>query len=224
MKNRGIRIGLKVSLMAALVLSLLPTMSSAQFVYKGACDGVSAIVDITTVSHSNGVVSANGTWQVSGGANGIHLWYYIDNVLYQDEPQSGTSGSLPFEDDYDTPCAHILKVVGCPKVDSTICYTHCHSDSEYFRPDTPQAEITSCTWNGSSCETSIASGTCTGNNGSSDCPSDVPYWGLNGEEPEEGNWTQAITCRPMRDMVVFKVIDEYTEDESDESNWPCCAE
>ncbi|MCP4656311.1 MAG: hypothetical protein GY856_12935 [bacterium] len=224
MKNRRIRTGLKVSLMAALVLSLLPTMSSAQFVYKGDCAGVSAAVDITTVSHSNGVVTADGTWQVSGGANGIYLRYYIDNVLYQSEHLSGTSGNWDFEEDYNTPCTHILKVIGCPKVDSTICYSHCASDSEPFRVGEPQAEITSCTWNVASCETSIATGTCTGNYGSPDCPSDDPYWGKNGSGYTKGSWTQAVTCQPMWDFISFKVKDKYTGDESSSSSWPCCAE
>lgn len=117
-------------LLAALTLALTPdaTAASSKLSFLGDCTTVAAAVNISSLQVSEvppRVITATGTWGVSGSANKVHLQYFIDGGSpWQTETFNGTGGNWQFIDGPVTAGGHVLKVVAYPMVNSTVCWQH----------------------------------------------------------------------------------------------------
>lgn len=207
---------------ALLALALLVAAAGgAHAAAQAICTGTSATVSISSVSWSNNVVSAYGTWSVTNAEAG-YIEYYIDGTLYQSELKIGTSGSWTFGDSYSQCGSHTLTVYVYPAVYNgsgyTICWTHGTSTSAGFTVTCAPHASMSCTDIGY--PVVECTGTASGGSG--------PYTGWwkvdNGNWYQDypytssyGPWSQQYVCK-WRQGVSFTVYFKVRDSAGLESN------
>lgn len=103
----------------------------------GTCTGTGASVSISALTWSAGILEADGSWSVSGGADGVWLEYAVDGSPIQAENRSGTSGSWDMSDNYNTAGTHTFRAKACPTITNggvtTVCLSHCSTAQTTFK-------------------------------------------------------------------------------------------
>src|SRR5262245_3445607 len=183
------------------------------------CSAARSAVDVAGVTVAgDDTLDGKGTWSVEGGADGVLIEYRIDSDRMQSESRMGTSGTWDFARmlPNDVSCGkHTLVVHAFPSVKAGERQHHClkkASSKPYVFEIScaPVVEIADCEWKCSG-EDALCTGTCTakarrGRLGY------VPYWGVNGEdweqggESSEGPWSHPVACAPG-ERISFKVRD-----------------
>lgn len=230
MRHFGISLRTGIVIVFLLVVGTLSNAAGAQFSAQGLCAGTSSNVSISSVSHDScgNVVSADGSWDVSGGASGVQLDYYIDSTLYQSETKTGvTWGNWGFDDNFSSTGSHTFLVYAYPIVDNgsgyTTCLQHGSSASRAFTVSAagaPTATIDVCLWN---CDffSGDCTGTCSGS-ATGGCPGYTPYWDTGSGFSLGTYMSRSISCNFLTTNfhVRFKVKDQ-NGNFSNIAEWPC---
>lgn len=138
--------------LALLLVAAVPAAAATQ----ADCTGTYAYGSIYDVSHSSGVVSADGYYSVGGGATDARLDYYVDDDVIASEDLYSTSGYWDISDNYSGTCAHDFSVLVCPKVcdagGCVTCLQHCDLTEEEFvaQPCAPTLSLDDCEITGGS--------------------------------------------------------------------------
>ena len=82
------------------------------------CAGAGAQVTASKVDFSNEMVTANGTWSVTGGAAGALLEYRVDNDRWFSEVRAGASGSWDVRFKFNDCGLHRMRIYISPAVDA----------------------------------------------------------------------------------------------------------
>lgn len=186
-----------------------------------ACAAASAAVAIAEASFADGVLTAHGSWEVSGASalSGVMVEYRIDQDRLQSEVRPGTSGTWEVTQGFTICGPHTLRVFAFPAVQEGGRLMHClergvSQASRFTVSCAPLAQIDSCAWecSGAAAERRC-SGTCTGS-ASGGRGLYIPFWGLGGAgfqpvpPPFAGPWNQPVTCAAGQ-RVSFKVRDRH---------------
>lgn len=182
------------------------------------CTEATASVTVTDVRVDEDAVNAQGTWQVSGGADGVVLEYRIASDRLQAESQRGTSGSweiATLDPEVERCGRFTLRVFAFPSVRAGERQLHClkrgSSVPQQFEIScAPVAEIIQCDWECTGGENPACSGLCTGMARRGKL-SYIPFWGVDGDGWRQGAdiasagpWTRPVTCTPGQ-HISFKV-------------------
>lgn len=199
---------------------LLGCLAAAPALADDLCSAATSSVDVgdVTVAEDN-TLDGKGTWAAGGGADGVLLEYRIDSDRMLSETRTGAAGSWDFERmlPNDTSCGrHTLVVFAFPSVKAGDRHLHClkrvTSTPRVFEIScSPRVEIVDCQWECSGGDSPLCNGVCTATARRGKLGY-VPYWGVNGEDWEQGDassegpWSHPVACAPG-ERISFKVRD-----------------